>query len=148
MIVFNLLGHLWNTLNTDAVYVIDSLPVMVCDKIRIARSKLYPDKKFRGYIASKRRYFYGVKIHLMVTQDGQPVELFLTHGGFGDVDALKCYTYNLPVGQCVKRMRHEPARRMSRLCNIIIVKGSRQLAAGLSNCYQSRSMRLRRRDSS
>jgi len=25
----------------------------------------------------------------MVTQDGQPVECFLTHGGFGDVDALK-----------------------------------------------------------
>jgi hypothetical protein len=101
VILFNLLGQLWKTLNTDAVYVIDSLPVMVCDNIRIARSKLYPDKKFRGYIASKKRYFYGVKIHLMVTQDGQPVELFLTHGGFGDVDALKCYTYNLPDGSII-----------------------------------------------
>ena len=32
----------------------------------------------------------------MVTQDGQPVECFLTPGGFGDVDALKYYAYDLP----------------------------------------------------
>ena len=34
----------------------------------------------------------------MVTQDGQPVECFLTPGGFGDVDALKYYAYELPDG--------------------------------------------------
>jgi hypothetical protein len=99
--LFNLLGSRWKTLNTDAVYVIDSLPVTVCDNIRIARSKLYPDKQFRGDIASKKRYFYGRKIHLMVTQDGRPVELFLTHGGLGDVDALKCYTDDVPDGSII-----------------------------------------------
>ena len=56
---------------------------------------------FRGYQASKKRYFYGLKIHLMVTQDGQPVECFLTHGSFGDVDALKYYAYELPDGSII-----------------------------------------------
>src|SRR5437773_10593617 len=37
----------------------------------------------------------------MVTQDGQPVECFLTHGGFGDVDALKHYAYELPEGSMI-----------------------------------------------
>jgi hypothetical protein len=37
----------------------------------------------------------------MVTKDGQPVECFLTHGGFGDVDALKYYTYALPDGSII-----------------------------------------------
>ncbi len=37
----------------------------------------------------------------MVTQDGQPVELFLTHGGFGNVDALKYYTCDLPEGSII-----------------------------------------------
>ena len=37
----------------------------------------------------------------MVTQDGQPVECFLTHGGFGDVDALKSYAYALPDGAMI-----------------------------------------------
>jgi len=96
IIVFHLLGQTWKTLNTASIYVIDSLPIAVCDNIRIRRSKIYSDENFRGYQASKKRYFYGLKIHLMVTQDGQPVECFLTHGGFGDVDALKYYAYELP----------------------------------------------------
>lgn len=98
IMLFDLLGTLWKTLNTDAVYVIDSFPVAVCDNIRIPRSKIYSTEDFRGYKASKKRYFYGLKIHLMVTQDGQPVECFLTPGSFGDVDALKCYAYELPDG--------------------------------------------------
>ena len=101
IIFFDLLGQTWKTLNTDAIYVIDSLPIAVCDNIRIRRSKIYSDEKFRGYQASKKRYFYGRKVHLMVTRDGQPVECFLTHGGFGDVDALKYYAYELPDGSII-----------------------------------------------
>jgi len=96
IVLFDLLGQIWKTLNTDSIYVIDSLPIAVCDNIRIRRSKIYSDENFRGYQASKKRYFYGLKIHLMVTQDGQPVECFLTYGSFGDVDALKYYAYELP----------------------------------------------------
>ena len=33
--VFDLLGQLWKTLDTEGVYVIDSLPVAVCDNVRI-----------------------------------------------------------------------------------------------------------------
>ena len=101
VILFDLLGQTWKTLNTTSIYVIDSLPIAVCDNIRIRRSKIYSDEKFRGYQASKKRYFYGLKIHLMVTQDGQPVECFLTYGGFGDVDALKYYAYELPDGSII-----------------------------------------------
>lgn len=99
--LFNLLGQIWKTLNTDSTYVIDSIPIAVCDNIRIRRSKIYGDEKYRGYKASKKRYFYGLKIHLMVTSDGQPVECVLTHGGLGDVDALKCYAYELPDGSII-----------------------------------------------
>ena len=97
----SLLAHIWKTLNKDSIYVIDSIPIAVCDNIRIRRSKIYSNEDFRGYQASKKRYFYGLKIHLMVTQDGQPVECFLTPGGFGDVDALKYYAYELPDGSII-----------------------------------------------
>lgn len=99
ILLFNLLGHVWKTLNDDNVYVIDSLPIAVCDNIRIKHAKLYTEEQFRGYIASKKRYFYGLKIHLMVTKEGQPVEFFLTYGSFGDVDALKHYAFDLPEGR-------------------------------------------------
>ena len=101
LVFFNLFAQTWKTLNTEAIYIIDSLPIAVCDNIRIRRSKIYSHEDFRGYQASKKRYFYGLKIHLMVTQDGQPVECFLTPGGCGDVDALKYYAYALPDGSII-----------------------------------------------
>jgi hypothetical protein len=101
VILFNLWGQTWKTLNKDSIYIIDSVPIAVCDNIRIRRSKIYSDEKYRGYTASKKRYFYGLKIHLLVTSDGQPVECFLTHGGCGDVDALKYYAYELPDGSMI-----------------------------------------------
>ena len=101
IVLFDLLAQTWKTLNTDAIYVIDSIPITVCDNIRIRRSKIYSDEDFRGYQASKKRYFYGLKVHLMVTKDGQPVECFLTPGSFGDVDALKSYAYELPDGSTI-----------------------------------------------
>ena len=101
IIFFKMLAQTWKTLNTDAIYVIDSIPIAVCDNIRIGQSKIYSTEEFRGYQASKKRYFYGLKIHLMVTQEGQPVECFLTPGGFGDVDALKYYAYELPDGSII-----------------------------------------------
>ena len=96
IMVFKLLGHVWKSLNSDSIYVIDSLPIAACDNIRIKHAKLDTEAQFRGYLASKKRYFYGLKIHLMVTKDGQPVEFFITHGSFGDVDALKQYAFDLP----------------------------------------------------
>ena len=101
IIFFNLLAQIWTILNTDAISMIDSLPIAVCDNMRIRRSKIYSTEDFRGYPASKKRYFYGLKVHLMVTQAGQPVACFLAHGGFGDVDALKYYAYELPDGSII-----------------------------------------------
>ena len=99
--VFDCLGHLWKTLDAQGVYVIDSFPVAVCDNIRIRRAKLYRDETYRGYQASKRRYFYGLKIHLMVTSAGQPVECVLTPGSVADVQVLRSYAYDLPPGSVV-----------------------------------------------
>jgi Transposase DDE domain len=101
MLLFNLLGAVWKQLNCDGIYVIDSLPLAVCDNIRIPRAKLYPEERFRGYLPSKKRYFYGLKVHLLITKAGQPVEFFLPPGSFGDVDALKYYSFDVPAGSIV-----------------------------------------------
>jgi hypothetical protein len=74
------LGYTWKQLNTDSGYVIASFPVVACDHDRIPRAKLSQHEAYRGCMASKKRYFYGLKGHLLVTKDGQPVECFLTPG--------------------------------------------------------------------
>ena len=73
-----------------------SFPVAACDNIRIPRCRRYQGEAWRGYQASKRRYFYGLKIHLLVTAQGQPVEFFLTPGADSDTKALKQYAFDLP----------------------------------------------------
>jgi hypothetical protein len=75
--------------------------VDVCDNYRILLAKLYQHEKYRGHIASKKRYFYGRKVHLMVTKDGQPVECFLTPGSYSDVRALKSFQFDVPEGSWI-----------------------------------------------
>jgi hypothetical protein len=76
--------------------VLDSFPVAACDNYRIPRSRRYRGEDWRGYQASKKRYFYGLKLHLMVTGSGQPVEFFLTPGSWSDTRAMKMYQFDLP----------------------------------------------------
>ena len=99
--VFGVLADYWKTLNTDSIYSIDSFPVAVCDNIRIRRAQIYHNEAYRGYCASKKRYFYGVKVHLLVTQDGLPVEVFLTPGSEADVSTLAGFAFDLPAASTI-----------------------------------------------
>jgi hypothetical protein len=94
--LFACLSQVWRELNADCIYSIDTFPLALCDNIRISRAKIYQGDAYRGYIPSKRRYFYGLKLHLMVTEKGQPVEFFLTPAAFGDVSGLDLFDFDLP----------------------------------------------------
>jgi len=94
--LFLRLGEHWKRLNERSVYVIDSYPIAACDNYRIPRAKIYQEEDFRGYIASKKRYFYGLRIHIMVTEQGEPVEFFLAPGAVSDTRALSLYQFDVP----------------------------------------------------
>lgn len=96
--LFRVLGEVFIRCNPTSSYVVDSLPVAACDNIRIRRCHLLPGKEHRGYLASKRRYFYGLKVHLLVTGQGEPVEFVLTPGSTADITAFKCFDLDLPAG--------------------------------------------------
>lgn len=72
----------------------------VCDNIRIRRCRLYPRQKhgeaFRGFVASKRRYFYGLRVHLLITTTGLPVEIMLAPGAEACITAFRCLPVDLP----------------------------------------------------
>lgn len=99
--VFAVLGEYWKELDTECRYSIDTFPIAVCDNYRIRRCQLYQDEAFRGKIESKKRYFYGLKLHLMITAQGQPVEFFLTPGAFADVSGLQFFEFDLPEGSYI-----------------------------------------------
>jgi len=87
--LFDVLGTVFKTHNLNGNFTVDSMPLPACDNIRIKRCKLLPGEEHRGYCASKRRFFFGLKLHLLVTRHGAPVEFVLTPGSTSDVNGLK-----------------------------------------------------------
>ena len=73
--------------------------------VRIRHSKLYPlqehGEAFRGYIASKRRYFYGLRVHLVSTASGEPVEFTLAAASEADISLFKELKLELPEGAII-----------------------------------------------
>lgn len=96
-----IIGELFKSSNSTHEYVVDSFPVPVCENVRIFHSKIYKKEEYRGYQASKKRYFYGVKVHMVVTVDGKPIEFILSPGSCSDIKALKRFDLDLPEGSII-----------------------------------------------
>lgn len=96
--LFRILGEVFVRCNPTSSYVVDSLPVAACDNIRIKSCKLFAAEEYRGCIASKRRFFFGLKVHLLVTGQGDPIEFVLTPGSCSDIKAFKQLDLDLPEG--------------------------------------------------
>ncbi len=103
--LFEYLASIWKQTGEQALFLIDSFPVSVCDNIRIPRSRIYPlestEEAFRGYMPSKRRYFYGLRVHMLTNEAGLPVEVFFTPGRENDTGQLKNFAFDLPEGSTV-----------------------------------------------
>jgi hypothetical protein len=102
LIVFHRVGAHFKDLNCSSRYLLDSFPVSVCDNIRISRCRLTRetvDKEiYRGKITSKRRYFYGVKVQLLTTEAGIPVEIAILPGSCSDLQGFSELALDLPAG--------------------------------------------------
>lgn len=90
------IGQLFKDLVCEREYILDSFPVPVCDNIRISRSRLLQGEQWRGWQASMRRYFYGVKVQLVITASGVPVDYVIMPGCRADVKALRQLCWALP----------------------------------------------------
>uniref|UniRef100_UPI0013D6B0F4 transposase n=3 Tax=Flavobacteriaceae TaxID=49546 RepID=UPI0013D6B0F4 len=65
--------------------------------MRISNCKILKEEKWRGYTASMRNYFYGVKVQLLTTKNGIPIAFHFTPGKTADAKALGKMIDKLPV---------------------------------------------------
>lgn len=79
-------------------FIVDSFPISVCRNIRINRCRIYKGEEFRGYNKSKNEYFYGLKVNMVATAEGQPCEVILSPGKYHDIDPFKLMNLDLPRG--------------------------------------------------
>lgn len=94
--LFVFLGTLFQKLNGVKIYSVDSFPVELCQITRQSRVRLWSDPKLKGYNASKGRYFYGFKVHMLVTTDKEPVIVHISKGSVHDVRAGYQFMQHLP----------------------------------------------------
>lgn len=95
--LFEIVSSYFKDFCCEMEYIIDSFPVAVCNNMRIANCRIVTDKKWRGYTASMRNYFYGVKVQLLTTKDGIPIAFHFTPGKTGDAKALGKMIDKLPA---------------------------------------------------
>jgi hypothetical protein len=103
--LFDLWGQTWKELNGESIYIMDSFPVAMGDNYRIPHVHIYHQETYRGYIASKQRYVYGLKIPLLVTPQGHPGECVLTPGASSDGRALRSFQCDVPEGSVISADR-------------------------------------------
>jgi hypothetical protein len=95
--IFEIISSYFKDFCCEMHYIIDSFPVAVCNNLRIANCKILKEEKWRGYTASMRNYFYGVKVQLLTTKDGIPIAFHFTPGKTGDAKAIGKMIDKLPV---------------------------------------------------
>lgn len=101
-LIFNELGSTLKELNWESRYAIDSFPVSLCQNIRIKRNRLtktVADKEtYRGYISSKKEYFFGVRVQVITTIENVPVEFSILPGDSSDLQGLAELPFNFTEG--------------------------------------------------
>jgi hypothetical protein len=80
------------------VFVIDSIPLPVCRRVRARRCRKVRGREYCGYCAAKKEKFFGWRLHLICTPEGVPVSFSLLPGGFHDLTPLHELAYILPDG--------------------------------------------------
>lgn len=79
-------------------YILDAFPVSVCRNIRIRNCRVYQGEEFRGYNKSKREWFYGIKVTVVATAEGYPIQTLLCPGREHDSVPFKLMDLDLPIG--------------------------------------------------
>lgn len=79
-------------------FIVDSFPIKTYENHKSFRAKIFSGKKFHGYSASRKQYFFGLKVHMIIDINGVPVEFCLTPGSVSDISGLRRLPTNLPPG--------------------------------------------------
>jgi len=82
-------------------FVLDSLPLPVCRRVRARRCRKVRGRPYCGYCAAKKEKFFGWRLHLVCTATGVPVAAVLLPASYHDLTPIHELLYGLPRGAWV-----------------------------------------------
>jgi Transposase DDE domain len=91
-----ILGAIFKMQNKSREFAVDSFPVPCCKKSRIDRRRYFLEREFIGYAPADKRYFCGIKVHMVVTGRGEPVEVVFRPASHSDLTVLWDMELDLP----------------------------------------------------
>jgi hypothetical protein len=77
-------------------FIIDSMPLPVCRRVRASRCKKVRGRVYCGYCAAKREKIFGWRLHLIVNPEGIPVSFTMLPAGLHDLTPIHELTWLLP----------------------------------------------------
>ena len=94
--IFRLLALLAKNAVNTCYFAVDSFPVSYCQKNRIDKRKHFQEHRYIGFAASKKKYFCGIKVHMVVSSEGRPIETKIRAGSESDVTVLWQMELDIP----------------------------------------------------
>jgi hypothetical protein len=98
LLLVSLLGEM---MATGTVFVIDTMPVPVCKRVRAARCRKVQGDDYLGYCASNRDYYCGWQLHLVCDATGVPVSFELLPAKWDELTLVQDLLSPLPEGSGV-----------------------------------------------
>ncbi|MEY8463466.1 IS982 family transposase [Streptococcus merionis] len=74
-------------ISPDTIVIIDSFPLPLCQPVRNYRTRIFEGLADIGYNASKHLWFYGFKVHMLVTLSGYILNYVVTPASVHDIRA-------------------------------------------------------------
>ena len=91
MMVFSAL-RLYLRKEVNDYFIVDSFPVAAYASHKSFRARIFRGKSYHGYSASKKAYFFGIKVHMIVDEGGIPIEFCFTGGSSSDYRGFEAIT--------------------------------------------------------
>jgi hypothetical protein len=77
------------------------MPIKTYENHKSHRAKIFKTKDFHGYSASRKEYFFGLKLHLLVDDNLVPIEFCIKPGSCSDIATLQEFNLNLKSGSYI-----------------------------------------------
>ena len=78
-----------NQISSDTIAIVDSFPLPLCQSVRNHRASIFEGLADIGYNASKHLWFYGFKVHILVTLSGHILNYIVTSASVHDIKAVE-----------------------------------------------------------
>ena len=95
VLLLSILGELFAT---GELFIIDSMPLPVCKRVRASRCKKVRGREYCGYCASKKQKCFGWKLHLVCTPTGLTIAFDIVPAARHDLTPIHELTVELPSG--------------------------------------------------